>query len=667
MPMIIQSLCCERLNLTGRGRFLVFLKSVCAILMMVSVFKTHASSFEKPLPLSYFSKDSKFKQIKLSPDGKYFAATVPKLKTTQLVIIDRKKMKGVLAIGFDNNEHVATFDWVSNQRIVYTKSYYTSKKEQKVSHGEIFAANIDGTKNIQIFGDKASRSRLKSKRGLSARGKIAHLLPKDSNHILVLAKRYGKDFDDPVTLYKVNIHNKKRILIAKTPHGNMKLVVNSSGTPVIATGKDRAGKHHLFLFKNGQWEIQNKSNTLSGYKLLSMDASDEVLYVTRSVNNGTVGLFQYNFKSKELSMIYNHEVVDISRYIRAPETDEILGVEIMTDKVEYHYINLQHPYSKLHHQIASTFPNEQIKIYADSLQDNEMVIKVKSDRNAGEFYIFNRAKQTVNYLISAKPWLQPELMMPRKLIKFKARDNTLIHGYLTLPKVTFGKVPLVVDVHGGPFGVQSRWLFNTTAQMLANNGFAVLQINFRGSGGYGKAFQRSAYKKRHSLIQHDIIDGTRWALRLNNIDDEKVCIIGGSFGGYSALMAPLIEPDLYRCAIPRFGPYDLVYQMTHADYMKKDSVSVGAKKKYGSSVETWIEQSPLTYIDKLKTPLFIVTGGKDKRVPPQSALNLKQYLDKKEIDYEWLYKEKEGHGFKNPSNKLELYERSLEFLSKHLK
>jgi len=156
------------------------------------------------------------------------------------------------------------------------------------------------------------------------------------------------------------------------------------------------------------------------------------------------------------------------------------------------------------------------------------------------------------------------------------------------------------------------------------------------------------------------------ALSLDNITDDKVCIIGGSFGGYSALMAPLIEPDLYKCAIPRYGPYDLVYQMKNADYMSKDSVSVGAKEKYGNNEELWRKQSPITYIDKLKTPLLIVTGGKDIRVPPESAFILKRALDERNISYQWLYKEKEGHGFINPENKMELYTKSLAFINKYL-
>ena len=161
----------------------------------------------------------------------------------------------------------------------------------------------------------------------------------------------------------------------------------------------------------------------------------------------------------------------------------------------------------------------------------------------------------------------------------------------------------MVYVHGGPYGIKDKWQYDSEPQMLAHYGYAVLQVNFRGSDGYGEHYREVAHQKMGSMIQYDIIDGTKWALNLDSIDNSKVCIAGGSFGGYSSLMAPLIEPDLYKCAIPMFGPYDLVLQNKDADYIKSSSsVTIGAKKVYGEDEKIWHEQSPMTYIEKLKTP-----------------------------------------------------------------
>jgi len=622
---------------------------------------------EDPLPLEHFTKPSIFKGILLSPDGKYFAATVPKEKTTALVVIDRTKMKMIKAFGFGTNEHVGSFSWASNERLIYSKVYQLDDRERKTNRGEIFAVNIDGSKHLQIFGYSDAKSKNSSKKGLKSHAKIIHMLPKDPEHILLSSRKWQSSFDDPIKIFKVNIHNKKRTLINKTPLGNMKMVADVNGELVIASGKNRAGKKVKYLFKQNKWQEISKDNPLIKYTPISVNRNKTKLYLTKTkIKGGTQALYQYDFSTEEITLLFNHPSVDIKSYIRAPGSREIVAVKTMFDGIDYHYIDKNHPFSKMHQQLAATFPDYDVNISGNTINDTELVVTIKSDKNPGEYYLFNQKEQTVNYLISRKEWLTEQKMMPRKLIQFSARDGQTIYGYMTLPKTSNKPHPLIVDVHGGPYGVQDSWYFNSDAQMFANNGFAVLQINFRGSGGFGKKYKESAYLKRNSLIQHDIIDGTRWALSLDNIDDEKVCIIGGSFGGYSALMAPLIEPELYKCAIPRYGPYDLVYQMQNADYMSTDSVSVGAKEKYGDNKKIWAEQSPLTYIDKLRTPLFIVTGGKDVRVPPQNAKNLKKALDKRNISYEWMYKEKEGHGFANPDNKLELYQRSLQFINKHI-
>ena len=645
---------------------ILFRRTLQLGLIWLSIFFS-TGSFSAPLPLEHFTKASIFNNILLSPDGKFFAASVPKENTTALVVIDRNKMKIVKAFGFGRDEHVGVFSWANNSRLIYTKVYQLDDQERKSNRGEIFAVNIDGSAHMQIFGYSDNKSKNKQKKGLKAHAKILNLLPNDPKHVLLLTRKWQSDHDDPMKLFKVNIYNKKRTLINKTPLGNMKIVTNGQGDLVIASGKDRNGKKVKYLFKQNQWQEINKDEPLIRYTPISVNRDGTKLYLTKTkAKGGTQALYQYNFKSKEILLLFNHPIVDIKSYIRAPGSREIIAVKTMLDGIDYHYIDHQHPFTKVHQQLAATFPEYDINVAGNSLQDNEFVISIKSDKNPGEFYLFNQKAQTVDHLISRKGWLNEADMMPRKLIQFRARDNQTIYGYLTLPKATGKPHPLIVDVHGGPFGVQDAWHFNTDAQMFANNGYAVLQVNFRGSGGYGKTYKESAYLKRNSLIQHDIIDGTRWALGLDNIDDEKVCIVGGSFGGYSALMAPLLEPTLYKCAIPRYGPYDLVYQMTHADYMSKDSVSVGAKKKYGDNEQIWLEQSPLTYIDKLQTPLLIVTGGKDRRVPPQSALNLKKALDDRKINYHWLYKEKEGHGFTNPENKLELFEKSLKFIDRYI-
>ncbi|MGI2259062.1 prolyl oligopeptidase family serine peptidase [Shewanella sp. GXUN23E] len=617
------------------------------------------------LPLDYFATPAQFSSIKLSPGGDYFAATVPKDDTNVLVVINRSNNKRLIAYGFGQDEYVGDFYWANNERLIYTRVYQTQGYERKAYKGEIYAANIDGSKREQLFG-YSKKDKFSSRGGDKAHGYIVSMLPGDDEHILVRASKWNTDRDAPDMLYRVNIYNQRKTRIAQTPVGNISVVTNSDGIPVIAKGKDRDGKTKRFTFADGQWQEIGKDDPLYGYSYLSLSQDGRLLYLSKSVNDGTTGLFQYDFVSRKITPLFQHPEFDINGYVRDPDSDRIVAVEVMHQGMEYHYLD-DSPFGRIHKKLSVTFPGADISIRANSSSDNEMVVKVVTDKSPGDFYLYRADKGTLDYLLSTKPWIYPEDMADRTLVHFNARDGQKIHGYLTLPTSGQKPFPLIVDVHGGPYGVQDGWQYDASSQMWANNGFAVLQINFRGSGGFGNQFEETAYLRRSTLIQHDIIDGTRWALARPEISDTQVCITGGSFGGYSALMSPLIEPELYRCAIPMFGAYDLLYQMKHADYMDGSSVSVSAMKKYGDNEEHWRKESPMTYLDKLNTPLMIVTGGRDTRVPPENAMHLKAALDERNISYEWLYKPSEGHGFVNKDNKVELFQKSLDFVRKHLK
>ena len=645
------------------------LVSLCLILILSTNTDIYAKQQEQTqLPIAAFTQLSQFKSMKLSPDSRHIAVTVPKENTTNLVVVNRQNMKPILVLGFGTNKHIGKFYWANSSRLVYTKSYKSPGRDKQTYKGEIFAANIDNSNKIQVFGYTDNKSKNRKKSGLKAHGRILHILPDDPKHILLKSDKWGNDFDDPTKIYKVNIYNKKRTLISKLPHGNMRVLLDRHGNIHYASAKDRGGNKLKYQFIDNQWVRLRDDHPFAKYSFVSISEDSRKVYLKKATGkNKTNGLYEYNTDTEQVSLIFNHPTLDIHAYIREPGSRVIVGAKTMKEQVNFHYFDPKAPFAKLHQQLTSTFPDYDIHINGHSANSNELVVGISNDKNPGEYYLFDQKKQNLEYLLSRKPQLDEAQMMPRKYIEFTARDQQTVYGYLTLPRANSSPHPLVVDVHGGPYGVQDDWHFDSDAQLLANRGYAVLQINFRGSGGYGKKYEKVAYLKRNSLIQHDIIDGTRWAQSLENIDNKNVCIIGGSFGGYAALMAPLIEPELFKCAIPRYGPYDLVYQMQNADYMDKDSVSVGAMKKYGDNEKIWREHSPLTYIDKLRIPLMIVTGGKDLRVPPQSAWHLKKALDERDIKYEWLYKASEGHGFINPENKQELYEKTLSFLDKYLK
>ena len=641
------------------------------LFLVVSLIVIVGNLTAEPLPLDFFTKKSSYKSIKLSPDGKHFAAAVPIGDQTSLVILNREAMKPTYIYRFGSNEHVDEYYWVNNERLVFTRNIQEVWREQPVSYGQIYAGNIDGTEKAVIFGfqggnnQTASRTRKNSGADRSW-GDILHTLPDEPNHIIISARRMDNKYDSPVRIIKLNVYNSRKKVIARTPLGNMNVFLDSNGKPVIARGTDSRGKQRQYLYNEREWQEIKKDDLLSQYDAVSVNSAGTKLYLLGYPEGKTESLYEYEISSKKLTKIFQHPISDMSSIIRKPEVNTVVGVKVMPGTFEYHYIDPNDEFTKLHSSLAKAFSGQDITITSRTKDLKEMVVFARSDKNPGDFYLFNNEKKSAEFLFSQKQWIDPQLMSERKPIQFQSRDGKLIHGYLTLPINHQNNLPLVTYVHGGPYGVQDEWWYDSTSQMLANNGYAVLQVNYRGSSGYGLEYEEVAYRKRSTLIQEDIIDGTQWAMSLPEVAKNKACIMGWSFGGYSAVMAPLIEPDLFKCSIAAAGVYDAIEQEEDADYSEISSVAADAAKVYGSDEVLLKKESPLTYIDKLKIPILIVHGGEDKRVPPAQAFLLKEALDKRNMPYEWLFKEKEGHGFYNEDNQKEFYEKTLLFLNKHL-
>ncbi len=629
-------------------------------------------TYSKPIPLSSFAKKNQFEQIKISPDGKHLAATVPVKDRTILVVLNIKDLKVITGQKFGENEHVRNFHWINDERIIFTKSFQHGWAEQPVSYGQIYAMSIDNPKREVIFGfqGQAAGTISKLRKGVQAiyaYGEIVHLLPNDPKHIMILSYPYARDEDGGFFLYKLNVYTAKRKRITMTPIGNMEMALNNTGMPILGFGIDRKGEYRSFKYEKNEWQDVADNHQLSDLSPIITSEDNNTLYLQAYRAGGPLTLYKYRIQQDELSVLFQDKTFDIDDFLIDPITNDILGVSLMSGKVSYTYFDDNNKFVAIHKGLLKAFPEHNVEFFSSNKDGSLMIVRVSSDKNPGDFYLYNTSTNGADYIASKKSWLKPEDMASKEPIEFQTRDKTNIHGYLTLPNNDKNtKHPLVVYVHGGPYKVQDTWRYEDTVQMLANNGYAVLQVNYRGSGGYGLDFEEIAYQKGGTLIQNDIIDGTKWALKLPYIDNDKVCIMGWSFGGYSATMAPLIEPGLFKCSIAAAGPYNLELQASEADYTEVDSVNAQAKKIYGSDPKLLKQNSPITHIKNLKTPIFVVHGGKDKRVPDEHAFQLKEALDDLDLPYQWMFKEKEGHGFTNPENVEEFYQQTLAFLKKHM-
>jgi dipeptidyl aminopeptidase/acylaminoacyl peptidase len=314
------------------------------------------------------------------------------------------------------------------------------------------------------------------------------------------------------------------------------------------------------------------------------------------------------------------------------------------------------------------FPGEDVVPTSASYDGKKTVFFVHADVDPGVFYLYDADKKKAVELFQSRPWIKPEQMASKEPVTFKARDGLGLHGYITRPpgKESAKQLPTVVLVHGGPYGIRDTWSFDPVVQLLASRGYAVLQVNYRGSGGYGDAFMRAGYREWGGKMQDDVTDATRWAIDQGIADAKRICIYGSSYGGYAAMEGAVKEPDLYKCAIADAGVYDLSLMYARGDTPQTLFGENFLKMILGEDKADLAARSPITQLDRLKASVMLIVGGADTRVPPVQGENLHNALTQRKIAHEWIYERTEGHGFYTEEHVTAMFEKMLAFLDRQI-
>ena len=354
-------------------------------------------------------------------------------------------------------------------------------------------------------------------------------------------------------------------------------------------------------------------------------------------------------------------------FVTSGDGKTLLAVSFEPDRTLTRIVEPNHPEARALAGLIKAFPNHDISFGNASKDGRLRVFLASSDVDPGSYYLFDVQKGTATFLVSSRRWLKPEQLAPMRPIKFAARDGKTLHGYLTTPRGVEAKnLPVVVFVHGGPHGPRDSWGFDPYVQAMATRGYAVLQINFRGSGGYGSAFERAGYRQWGTSMQDDLTDGLRWAAQQGYVDAKRACIFGGSYGGYAALMSPVREQGLYRCAIGYVGVYSLPMMTEKGDIPQREAGRNYLKRVLPESEDERRRQSPAYNADKLNLPIMLVHGAKDERVPiAQMEFLMDRMKAAGKAPEAVLVKPKEGHGFVRPEHNVELFQALIAFLDKH--
>ena len=615
-------------------------------------------------------QNPKYQAVKISPDGKHIAAAIDSEGKLALIFIERKTMKMVGATKLPGKNEVGNYYWANNERVVIEINQRQPWLEQPGFYGELFAVNIDGSAGELIYGyrnvDTDLGHRLKKKKKIEGHAEIVDLLLDDERNILISSTPWGSTISG---LYKLNIYNgktKKLVIGAPVPYATY--ITDEHGELKALTGISDQDAVEVHVRKGDQWQQLPSEKYGSNLRALTIDESGENLFVLDNFKQDKTGLFKLNLETGKMTAIITDEKSDISEVKLTSDEKNIYAVGTDNGFPNYYLINPELKESQVFKQLVAAFPDQSIDITSSTENGDIYVVRVSSDIEAGRFFIYDRVNNKLAGLFKYYPDIEAKQLAYTDPFEFTSSDGLTIRGYITQAKNQVkGKLaPMVVLVHGGPHA-RDYWRYSSETQYLAQNGYSVLQVNFRGSTGYGASFETAGYKNWGTLIQQDIYEAYQWAINSGLALKDKACIMGSSFGAYSAIQSAIKYPKTYRCAIAYAGVYDLDLMFDEGSIQNLRFGEAYLNRTIGEDEAIRKSMSPVHHVNNIEIPLMIAHGKQDRRVPFEHAERLMSALDEANKPYIWHKFGSEAHGFYNPENRAEYMKNVLAFLNKSIK
>ena len=583
----------------------------------------------------------------LSPDGDYISYSSTWENRSNVFV---KKMSGdsePVRVTSSKDRDIAASFWKDDQ-ILYMK-------------------DNGGDENYHIYSSSFNGQEEKDLTPYpEVRVQIISVLSGVKDEILIMMNK-----EDPTVfdVYKLNIKTGETTHVAKNPGNIVSWLADRDGKIRIAVESDGVDSTVLYRETEAD-EFKPFISTEAGDSVspIGFSKDNQSIYALSNKDRDKIELVNFDLKANE-KVIYSNPQVDVMGAVYDSRRDKVLYSLYMTDKLHYSFFDEEFEaiFNKLKEKLNVS--ESELMITDNNKEMTKMIVAVSSDKVYGTYYYYDSTTDELMKLADLSSWLDSDNLAEMHPISYKSRDGLTIHGYLTLPKNKKPEdLPLIVNPHGGPWA-RDMWGFNPEVQLLANRGYAVLQMNFRSSAGYGKEFLDAGNKQWGLKIQDDITDGVQWAIDQGIADADRIGIYGASFGGYATLAGITSTPDLYAAAVDYVGVSNLFtlletippyWETMLNDFYNRIGHPIEDKELLEAA-------SPVFHVDKIKTPLFVAQGAKDPRVNKAESDQIVDALRARGIDVEYMLKENEGHGFQNEENRIEFYNAMIKFLDNHLK
>jgi len=606
-----------------------------------------AAQSAKPIPLRDFFRNPEKSYFQVSQGGKYVSHTEPYQSRMNIVVQPAAggEAKRITSI---TDRDIASYGWKGDDRLFFFKDSAGNE------NFHLYVVDRAGAKVTDLTPMPKVRVDL-----------VDELLDSPTDVLVQMNRRDSTIFD----VYRVNVVTGDTTMIARNPGNITGWLADHHGRIRAALTTD--GVNGTVLFRPTErdtFRVIARTTFKDTFNPLFFTFDDQALYASSNLGRDKAAIVLFDpATAKERQVLFEHPEVDVDGMGYSRKRHVLTQIDYVTWKPQRKFLD---PATEaLYTSLQRRLPGKEVYVTAMNRDEDVMIVRTISDRSLGSYYLYQRSGDRLTKLADRNPWLAESALAPMKPVSYKSRDGLTINGYLTLPLGVAPKnLPVVVNPHGGPWA-RDQWGFNPEVQFLANRGYAVLQVNFRGSTGYGRKFFQSSFKQWGRTMQDDVSDGVKWLIAQGIADSSRVAIYGGSYGGYATLAGLTFSPELYAAGIDYVGVSNLfTFMKTIPPYWKpyleqfhemvgdpeRDSVAMAAA-------------SPVFHVDRIRAPLLVAQGAKDPRVNINESNQIVDALRKRGIDVQYIVKENEGHGFHNEENRFEFYGAMENFLAKNLR
>lgn len=607
----------------------------------------------RQIPLEDFFRNSERTGYQLSPDGSYISYMAP-YKDRLNVFVRRVDETDEHAIRITNETErsVAGYMWADNQRLLYMK-------------------DTAGDENYQLYGVHRDGSDDRAYTAFDGvRTSLIDDLEEQPGVVMIGMNKRNPEVFDP---YRLNIETGELTLLAENPGNIQGWMTDHDGRLRVATAIVD-GVNTQILYRDTEDEPFKPvltTNFRDVVSFMEFTPDNKEVYAATNLHRDKTILVRMNPATcEELEVLYENERYDIASISYSRKRKKLLSVYCTSHKEPVrHYFDAEE--EQLRQRIKAHFPNQRYGIADTDKAEANYLIYVGGDRTRGSYWHYNALTDEAKKIADLAPWIKSDEMNAMHPVCYTTRDGLQIEAYLTLPDGltpdTAKQLPIVVNPHGGPWA-RDCWGYSSEVQFLSNRGYAVFQMNFRGSTGYGRHFLEASYKQWGLKMQDDITDGVKWLIEQGIANPNRIAIYGGSYGGYATLAGLTFTPDLYACGIDYVGVSNLfTFMQTIPPYWRPMLEMMYEQVGHPEhDADQLAATSPALHADKIKVPLFVAQGANDPRVNKAESDQMVEALRQRGVVVEYMVKDNEGHGFHNQENRFDFYRAMERFLKAHL-